>query len=1454
VPLQLARTHAFLYSLAHAAPVLVPEPLNLTDAIRWSDTPGYQTAFTALHSALGGGDGMHILTAGGEPMVVHGVETADGVERPALGISRFMRLLSWVVARFGGVGHARGAEGHSNSTRDAVRQGNSTGGAGTASSIEPGRLAGAVGGGSEAQAALQEAGAAGAESEAEPGGDPGAPLRSLPGMLDRELFLIIPGVLNMSVSLDALLSTGLDSFDSFLPFAPMPGEEDAHSLAFKFGLDSVGVEADITVRSYPLSGGTSDLPGPMFVHPTGAPLTLSTRAAVSAAEVAISGAMLLGINATALGRTQLWQLTRPACLARVVLAAGLRRLSFDFDASSASILMTPIAQPDGLLGGFTRLINDAAAVALVAFPGIIEDVVSGLARAPMVSALNQLAMQLLTPSEFADSCDASPPVPRRADWRMSPETPDISELASRALRHVDAPLASEALRVLGLTGLYVPGRVFAGTSDSIFMSRMGMGVVELEVRDFLLTGLDRLSSLSLLRTSPDAPLALDTALGLGDGAGALTAAMEVRMAARGRNHSYDVRMEFRQVELRLRALVDVWRNLVGYAELGELASACGALPLARLAWDADHCGITFAGDDRALTLSMRGSQAAAAAGVSGETALGLMRGMGSAVGLISADVADGALASAHDSCAQADAPPDGKASATSRRTALSSAAASMRTSGQFAELDQRSAPAAAALHTLQLALARISSGAELRAAPNASADGDGAGAASGGVSDSDEAVVYPGWDQADPIFVSLCALLLLAALAASWLRWRRSGLADALWAGALSGYLPRYASAALTLSMLVNLFLLFWVRAMPYPQMTAVVSVAGEELASFSALDFPSMAQFASRAWAERQYTFALVLWLSCGLWPYLKLALAMLCLHAPHRILTRQRRRLLLEGCNFGAKWTRVHVDLVALLLLMCTLRISVGGVVVAEGAEGVGAEGGAGGAPDSYTHAPSRVLSELDAAGATTEVSTPPMMAMSSDMDPAWPVRQLLLLMLAIVLSQLVMVAHHCESEAHRAEGADIGGEARGIEAVTEAPAGIDARAGATSDAQAGMGARRDADAGAGKGFAEGSAAPTGVATASCSPDIEIGDSPHSAPDRERREERNTPTSDVPASPPPPLGRCSRREWPVALPAVAVSPRPLRSLPLRCLAPADGKGSILSERLPVPAQWAITLSLVLSIALLVCSLFVPILTISMTGLPRFALSADERDKQLSLASMLVKLGHTVPNDVITRTTVQASHFLAVMLAPFAFQTGALYLWTRPLLPRARRAAALAVRLLFAWCGIDVFLCLLVCIFVLSLREQMSAEISASKGCDPIEPLMRAYFGAALGMHSESDHCIGFSPTFHLGFALLVASLALQYALAFFVLGASELAVEGEEDGGRGGKGHDGRSGVSLRSIGAVADEEGATRDAPLAAVSQQATNTPHGLTTQAPDEGTTGTARGGGRRGMDTYEWAVV
>jgi hypothetical protein len=204
------------------------------------------------------------------------------------------------------------------------------------------------------------------------------------------------------------------------------------------------------------------------------------------------------------------------------------------------------------------------------------------------------------------------------------------------------------------------------------------------------------------------------------------------------------------------------------------------------------------------------------------------------------------------------------------------------------------------------------------------------------------------------------------------------------------------------------------------------------------------------------------------------------------------------------------------------------------------------------------------------------------------------------------------------------------------------------------------------------------------------------------------------------------------------------------------------------------------------------------MTGLPRLALDAHAKDNQLTLISVFFQLSRTVPNDGLTRTIIQASYAMAILVAPVAFQVLALYLWTRPLAPRARRAAALALRILFAWCGIEVFLCLLVCMFLLPLKHQLVTEISTSKGCGPIEPLMRAYFGAALAMQSDEDHCIGFNHTFHPGIGQVAAALAVQYALAFFVLGASEM-VDEEENCGRGGGARGGR--MCLRSIVAVAD-----------------------------------------------------
>lgn len=294
-----------------------------------------------------------------------------------------------------------------------------------------------------------------------------------------------------AVTLNDANVSGLDSFQRFSVGSPLPDASDAHSLGFEFALKQILLDADVTFRSYPLKH--DDTPdsssGLVFVHPRAAPLELTFRSSVSADEIGASGALMLALNSSALGHTALWQLARPACLSRALLAAGLRYLAFDWDATAAYLRLAPsgadAAEGPTLLRGFTRFVNDAAAVGLAAFPHILDRAVSGAARGPLVSAVNFLAADLLSKKDLrppSDICAATPPpVLQRADWRSHPDPPDLLDLASHFTHWLDAGRVSEALRVIGLSGLYLPGALFSGDSDFIFMSQMGLGTVEMTV-------------------------------------------------------------------------------------------------------------------------------------------------------------------------------------------------------------------------------------------------------------------------------------------------------------------------------------------------------------------------------------------------------------------------------------------------------------------------------------------------------------------------------------------------------------------------------------------------------------------------------------------------------------------------------------------------------------------------------------------------------------------------------------------------------------------------------------------------------------------------------------------------------------------------------------------------------------------------------------------------------------
>jgi len=165
---------------------------------------------------------------------------------------------------------------------------------------------------------------------------------------------------------------------------------------------------------------------------------------------------------------------------------------------------------------------------------------------------------------------------------------------------------------------------------------------------------------------------------------------------------------------------------------------------------------------------------------------------------------------------------------------------------------------------------------------------------------------YAGWEYADPVFASICVCVWLGALLLARVRTRRASVG--IFANSLGASLPPWASFLLSITILLNLGGLAYVRTMPWPQMRAVVSIAGDSWPPFVAYTFPNIGQFASKFWSEGQWGFAVALWLSCGLWLYLRLCLTLLTLHAPPLLLSPRRRRMLLEACNFGAKWTKVY------------------------------------------------------------------------------------------------------------------------------------------------------------------------------------------------------------------------------------------------------------------------------------------------------------------------------------------------------------------------------------------------------------------------------------------------------------------------------------------------------------------------------------------------------------------
>ena len=488
------------------------------------------------------------------------------------------------------------------------------------------------------------------------------------------------------------------------------------------------------------------------------------------------------------------------------------------------------------------------------------------------------------------------------------------------------------------------------------------------------------------------------------------------------------------------------------------------------------------------------------------------------------------------------------------------------------------------------------------------------------------------------------------------------------------------------------------------------------------------LCRYIAKFLADGEWYLAVPLFLVSGIWPYAKLCLAMMLLHAPPSIISLRLRGRLLEGSNFMAKWAKVHMDIVSLLLVMVTLSIVIGD----------------GNADDAF-----------------------PLATATTSVDPRWQAYQICVLYAATILSQMVMVAHYEAYEATAASKA-AATSARGAfpppsplrslaialgEAATSRPSARPTTP--VSQGAGGAGAppvERTLSAAEAARPAGGEIAP--VEEAPGGGGVTPGAGAVRAQqkwlrDREKSWARGTEasaartTAGSEVEPMEALCRLPIRVWPMATPA-----RP----------------SLL-------ARLGLVGGVLCCLTALSVGCVTPLFTVQLAGLPRLVVG-DERDRTYSLWGVVTTLGEAARHLPVVMVVTQASFFVATFLAPVVIQLLALTLWLKPMTARARRAVGLALRLVYAWCGLDVICVLLLSMAILPVKDKFLSELSIERGCFTLEPLLRAYFAEETQMLSPSDSCIAFHTQFHRGLVLLFIALFLDHLICAAVL----LALRGSD------------------------------------------------------------------------------
>ena len=396
----------------------------------------------------------------------------------------------------------------------------------------------------------------------------------------------------IAVTIGQLNISGLDSFDTLRLLEPVPSDRAALASAIGMKHLNLSVDLDLALASSS-SSAASPAASPAVLPAAASALAASGMLASSGMAMRI-GATLdaieleatgrLALNSSGVEHLQLQQLPNPNCSIKQVLDARLLSLgatatlsALTIDAKSASA--------------------DASSASHVALPRPTT-----LALPPLLSELLSVFISnkvdaILGAAESAGACPTPPPyVPEIVDVRHDKGVQKLEWFFDEFLGNASYNTSYDAMidklsKLLGLP----PGQLGLPFKFlDVWMTDPKVGQIGIQLSDLKLTGLDSVYAVELME--PAGASLLTHSLSLG-GYAPIIAQMHMRLYLGDHPagwHSFDVRLDLRNVSLDMATPIALDSAAFGYLTLGQVLTSpdCLAKPIVNLSLDATQTNLT----------------------------------------------------------------------------------------------------------------------------------------------------------------------------------------------------------------------------------------------------------------------------------------------------------------------------------------------------------------------------------------------------------------------------------------------------------------------------------------------------------------------------------------------------------------------------------------------------------------------------------------------------------------------------------------------------------------------------------------------------------------------------------------------------------------------------------------------------------------------------------------------